>query len=198
MDLSFWQSVKLLAAEAVLLPDSEAFYRSVCRWYSQSFSTPLTEVFDLPMGWVLQNYYEHKWGEIDREELAAIIEELLETPEQKLAKAAKAKKSEAAKIKHASDHVAKIQKRMAEGAMRLDRASDRLGKLAKKQQKTEKPKDLEQIRKELMSLDEIKPPKPREPDKMPTPMPDFSFSVGGEPPDLDEDAISIGLPKKSR
>lgn len=192
-DLSFWQSVQLLAIEAIVAPDWEAFYRRVCRWYSQTFSTPLTEVYDLPTTWVLQNYYEQTWGELEREELLEKLDFLLETPEERLAKAAQAKKSEAQKVAVAEDFAAKVKKRMEEGAMRLDRAADRLGKLVKKQ----KPKDLEELRKQLLSIDDVPAPKPKEPEKMPSgAMPAYEFSVGGEPPDDDEDPLARAFPKK--
>lgn len=191
-ELTFWQSVRLLALEAVLVPDWDSFYRSVCRWYSKSFSTPLLDVFDLPQTWVLQNYYEHRWSEMERADQLDALAEMLETPEERDAKERLYNKNEAEKIAGAERHVAKIREAMANGAM-SDKPRDRLGKNVKKGMKTV-AKDLEAIRKSLASLGSEKPPAPKSPEAMVT-EPDFSFSVGGDF-DLDADVLARGIPKK--
>lgn len=51
--------LELLAIKSVALRDPEYFYRRVCRYYSQNFNTPLTEVHNLPWPFVFSNYLEH-------------------------------------------------------------------------------------------------------------------------------------------
>jgi len=50
--------MQLKALEGILLKTPEYYYRKICRWYSKEFSTPLKGVYDLPMDFVLEHYYE--------------------------------------------------------------------------------------------------------------------------------------------
>lgn len=58
-----------IALANVLNPDQPYFYRSVCRWYSEKFHTPLHQVFDLPMEFVFLNYFESITENQEEEEL---------------------------------------------------------------------------------------------------------------------------------
>jgi len=51
--------LELLALKAIALRDPEYFNRKVCRYYSEKFHTPLTEVYNLPWAFVFTNYIEH-------------------------------------------------------------------------------------------------------------------------------------------
>ena len=51
--------LEILALKSVALKDSEYFTRKVCRYYSEKFHTPLTEVYNLPWAFVFTNYIEH-------------------------------------------------------------------------------------------------------------------------------------------
>jgi len=51
--------LEVLALKSVALRDPEYFYRRVCRYYSEKFHTPLTDVQELPWPFVFTNYLEH-------------------------------------------------------------------------------------------------------------------------------------------
>jgi hypothetical protein len=81
--VDLYEAYQLLAARAILLPDREAWYRHVCRWYSKTFHTPLHEVQDLPTEFVLQNYYEGAIEEMDAEHRAEFLEDVTLTDEER-------------------------------------------------------------------------------------------------------------------
>ena len=61
-----FEDAKTLALAAVLSDDDwRYYYRSICRWYSAKFSTTLHKVFDLPMEFVLQNFFESTFEDKD-------------------------------------------------------------------------------------------------------------------------------------
>lgn len=49
--------------------DLEYQLRSICRWYSKSFSVPLPQVSEIPIDEVLLAYYESKYEEMEPEDL---------------------------------------------------------------------------------------------------------------------------------
>lgn len=51
--------LEILSIKSVYKKDPEYFQRRVCRYYSEKFHTPLTEVLELPWPFVFQNYLEH-------------------------------------------------------------------------------------------------------------------------------------------
>jgi hypothetical protein len=51
--------LEVIAVKSIAMRDGEYFYRKVCRYYSEKFHTPLTQVYDLPWPFVFQNYIEH-------------------------------------------------------------------------------------------------------------------------------------------
>lgn len=63
-----YKAEQLKAAQAVLEDTNDFFYRKVCRWYSKTFSTELTKVYDMPFHFILQQYYEEKLSEKDYNE----------------------------------------------------------------------------------------------------------------------------------
>jgi hypothetical protein len=56
--------------------------RSVFRWYSKTFSTPLHTVEALPLEEVLRHYFEARYEEMDAEAREVEIERLTTTPEE--------------------------------------------------------------------------------------------------------------------
>lgn len=75
----FYKTLKDIALANVLEPDSEAYYRSICRWYSTTFSTPLHVVmYELDFSDVLLHYFEHfyekRLGSSEEDEEAVWIE----------------------------------------------------------------------------------------------------------------------------
>lgn len=55
---NLYRGYQIQAAESVLDPSEDYYYRKICRWYSETFHTPLTQVYTLSIDHVLQNYYE--------------------------------------------------------------------------------------------------------------------------------------------
>jgi hypothetical protein len=64
---SFFKALRQIALRDVLKEPYEYHLRHVFRWYSKTFSTPLTEVEDLPLETVLQHFYEARYEEMDDE-----------------------------------------------------------------------------------------------------------------------------------
>lgn len=56
-----FKSVIALAFQAAEEPDWDAFYRKVCRWFSQTLSTPIKDVEDYSEEYVLRHYFEHRY-----------------------------------------------------------------------------------------------------------------------------------------
>lgn len=74
MDYSnLYRSYQIQAAEVVLDPNEQYYYRKICRWYSKTFHTPLNQVELLPMDHVLTNYYESTMESIPYNELYDIV-----------------------------------------------------------------------------------------------------------------------------
>lgn len=60
----------------------EYFLRRIYRWYSKTFFTPLHEAFKLDVGFVLQQYYETRYEEMEDVERMEEAEILAETEEE--------------------------------------------------------------------------------------------------------------------
>jgi hypothetical protein len=67
-------------------PDRAATIRSILRWYSKTFHTALHVVEDLPLEDVLTAYYESTYEDLEDEQRAKEIAELLETDEERVAR----------------------------------------------------------------------------------------------------------------
>lgn len=77
--MSFVESIRLLAMQAVLDSDPDYQLRSVLRWYSREFHTPLSEVYDIPIDEVIEAFYECKYEDMDDGQRNFEIGELLKT-----------------------------------------------------------------------------------------------------------------------
>lgn len=71
-------------------PSDEYDYRRVCRWYSERFHTPLHAVFDLPVDFVWQQYFEVYFEQLaaddepnSEEKWFKALDEACETPEER-------------------------------------------------------------------------------------------------------------------
>jgi|GEM_PF-4091277 len=51
-------------------------------FYSKTFHTPLTEVYDLPEEFVLMCYFESHYHDMPKENLDVIVKDMLETPDE--------------------------------------------------------------------------------------------------------------------
>lgn len=80
---NYIDNIKKIALLSVLEPDDEAFIRYLYRWFSKSFHTPLPQVEDLPLDYILQHYYETIYEELGPDEKHNLIIYLLETPEER-------------------------------------------------------------------------------------------------------------------
>lgn len=81
--MDYYTAMQLAAMEAVLHPTMESFSRSICRWYSREFATPLHEAYELPFEDVLQAYYEASYENMPEEERQIELDRLLETDDEK-------------------------------------------------------------------------------------------------------------------
>lgn len=66
---NLYRGYQIQAAESVLDPNEVYYYRKICRWYSETFHTPLHEVHKLPADTVLTNYYESIMEKIPHNDL---------------------------------------------------------------------------------------------------------------------------------
>ena len=75
MDLLL-KEIQLGAMGAVVRRDYDSLIRHVSRWYSREFSTPLSEVEDIPLDDLFQAWYEDKYEEMSEEDRLREIERL--------------------------------------------------------------------------------------------------------------------------
>jgi hypothetical protein len=69
MEVDYDRAIRLLAFHAVQERSPEYRLRSVMRWFSRTYSTPLAEVENMPTEYILSNYYEVLYAELESEEL---------------------------------------------------------------------------------------------------------------------------------
>lgn len=62
------KELKEIALSNVMDPDSEYFFRFVCRWYSKTFHTPLHEVIKLNPYIIYLNYFEDGYSQMEEED----------------------------------------------------------------------------------------------------------------------------------
>jgi len=84
--MNHYDALKLLALRAVMKPDAEAQYRSICRWYSKTFHTPLHAVDELPEEDVLTAYFEDRYEDMEEAEREDALKSLLESKEDRKAR----------------------------------------------------------------------------------------------------------------
>lgn len=75
--MRIWEAIKIQSLRTVLRPDDDYNVRSVMRWYSREFNTPLGEVYDLPIEEVLRDYFECEYEKMEPHELEEEREYLL-------------------------------------------------------------------------------------------------------------------------
>lgn len=85
--MDYDSALRILALKAVRDPDMAAHTRYIHRWYSKTFHTPLHLVAELDPQDVYTAYYEATFEEMSEEERERELAEILETPEEKKAKA---------------------------------------------------------------------------------------------------------------
>jgi primosomal protein N' len=87
------ESVRVQALLDVMEGDFPYHYRRICRWYSKTFHTPLVEVDDLPMDYVLQAFFEDRFEDMSKSDRRKLALEMTETEAEKKKRLAKEKAS---------------------------------------------------------------------------------------------------------
>lgn len=81
------KATMILAMEAVLSDTDEYRLRQVCRWFSETYHTPLAVVeTELPIEYVLQHYYETHYAELNHISRREVARKLIETDEERRAR----------------------------------------------------------------------------------------------------------------
>lgn len=75
-------------------PDHDDLLRDIFEWYSREFHTPLHTVQTLPLDEVMVSYYRHVYRQLEPEDRHNHAIWLLETPEERAARALNDKKSD--------------------------------------------------------------------------------------------------------
>ena len=84
--MNHYEAIKAKAMLAILKPDMDYHLRKIYRWYSKTFATPLNDCYDLPIEFILQEYFEEYFEGLEEEDREFAIEELLETEDQRKAR----------------------------------------------------------------------------------------------------------------
>ena len=79
----FLETARTLALRDVLIPNEEYLISKIFRWYSKTFSTPLADVYDLPLEDVLRVYFEDRNEGMEPEELEMERKIVLESDDQR-------------------------------------------------------------------------------------------------------------------
>ncbi len=204
------KSVQLAALRAVIDPDLYADFRKICRWFSKTFSTPLTAVYDLPSDFVLQHYLEDRYEQMEHNARRNLLIELTETPEERIERlrqeAEEDHKSYTRTQSTLDTVMAKISKMRnsdIKSSLEIYRTELAEKAAAKEAVRNEKPPSREDIAQILANAGEratsgpmILPTEPSS--RTPPPeYPDFELKIDESELDgIDLDADSISLPKK--
>ena len=78
-----YEAIKIAALRVALKPDSEYFIRKVSRWFSTTYHTPISQVYDMPIEEVLQAFFEAKYEAMDEDQLQEELVSVIETEEQR-------------------------------------------------------------------------------------------------------------------
>lgn len=79
--------IQVIAFHEIVADTDGARKRQLYRWYSKTFSTPLHIVHTLPLTDILCAFWEERYSHMDQDELEDERQRLLETPEERAAKA---------------------------------------------------------------------------------------------------------------
>lgn len=81
--MNIYVAAKLLALKATIEHDPDHERRRIMCWYSTTYHTPLHQVWELPIDFVLQAYYEDVFRNMEKDDIRNNIILLTETEEQK-------------------------------------------------------------------------------------------------------------------
>ncbi len=69
-EINVYEQLEILALHSVSTDKDPSYtYRKICRWFSREFNTPLPQVVNLPVEFLLQNYYETQFESLKEEDL---------------------------------------------------------------------------------------------------------------------------------
>lgn len=85
IDYALLEAIQVEAAHGVINNTDEYFIRNMCRWYSQTFSTPLHIVYTLPLIEIALHYFECEFKDMTEQEQQDHIANLLLTQEERKA-----------------------------------------------------------------------------------------------------------------
>lgn len=100
----YLDSIRIRALTSVMEPDWDAFLQTVFEWYSTTYHTPLYEVMELPVDYVLYTYYRGVYRQMEADERYNEAIWLLETPAERAARKAEDKRSDDEFMKQAMAH----------------------------------------------------------------------------------------------
>jgi uncharacterized protein (DUF885 family) len=151
MSISVFDAVLFKALLASIRPDGDARYRSICRWYSKTFFTPLHEVYDLPPEEVLEAHYEEILEDMAPEARAQRLAELLEAPE------VKQQKKRVSDVREAEDEefLQMVRQKAAAEAQRLEAKKQAEPKPVAKESDLPSPQPLPDIHIDFMKGDNL-------------------------------------------
>jgi hypothetical protein len=143
-------ALRYVAMRDVVDDTSEYRLRSIFRWYSKTFHTPLVQVEELPLFEVLQTYFEVRYEDMSEQERQDEIVRLLETEEELAArkKAEDVADAEAEEFARQTEEQAKVKKtaksKILEAAKNLEKNLDKLKEVLPKQEEraVELPPDI--------------------------------------------------------
>lgn len=93
---------------SVMAPDSDDHLRGIFEWYSKTFATPLHLVGDLPLDDILIAFYREYYRSMEAPKRHNEAIWLLETPEERKARAEADKRDEDAFLQRAREHNARV------------------------------------------------------------------------------------------
>jgi hypothetical protein len=125
-------------------PDDESFIRTVYRWYSKEFSTPLHTLDDLPLDEILLHYFESAYLQLKPEERHDLAVKIIETPEEKELREAEDKKSEEELLEMAKVDNERVKAKIARAKQMLDSLKE-MGSVGPNSTPQNKPKERKAI-----------------------------------------------------
>lgn len=112
---------------SVIEPDGDAFWRHLCRWYSQKFHTPLHIVEELPSDHLLTHYFETIYEDMEPDDRHDAIIFMLESPEERKEREIREQEAEDDFMREAEAEVAeqnaKLKKDFKESVKNLSKTS---------------------------------------------------------------------------
>lgn len=81
--MNYYEAIKAKALHSVLKPDTEYYIRRIIRWYSKTFHTPIQAVQEIPVEYILREYFEERYENMEEEDRDIELEEITETEEQR-------------------------------------------------------------------------------------------------------------------